>query len=91
MLGKRQERRRKSGTVVEYGYECSSYGKSGTSACTGYLLRERDVITVVVPIFRELVQTNLREHLKKVSTVNPLHSRIEGEIKAELAKIKEEQ
>ena len=35
----------------------------------------------------ELIQKNLRNHLKDSAKVNPLHSQLEGEIKAELAKV----
>jgi site-specific DNA recombinase len=87
MLGKRQERQRNSGTVVEYGYHCARYCRSGPSACAGYLLNEREVVRVVVPVLTELLQKNLREHLKKTSATNPLNAQMEGEIKAELAKV----
>ena len=87
MLGKRQVRERRSGPVVEYSYQCNRYNKSGPSACAGFILYERHVIELVRPIFVELLQQKLREHLQKTTTVNPLYTQMAGEIKAELAKI----
>ncbi len=87
MLGKRQVRQRSSGEVVEYSYHCARYSASGPSACRGYLLNEREVVSLVIPILTELLQVSLRSHLKQVSTVNPLNTQAEGEIRAELATV----
>lgn len=87
MLGKRQVRERSSGTVVEYGYQCNRYNKSGPNACAGYIVYERHVIPVILPMFVELLQRKLREHLQNTSTINPLYTHMAGEIKAELTKV----
>lgn len=87
MLGRRQVRHRTSGEVVEYTYQCVTYNKSGPGACVGYLLSEREIIPALIPVFAQLLQKNLRDHLKKTSATNPLNEQMEGEIRAELAKI----
>jgi len=86
MLGKRQQRERSSGPILEYSYQCNRYNKSGPSACAGYILYERHIIPTVLPIFVELLQDKLRRHLQNTSAVSPLQTQMSGEIKAELAK-----
>lgn len=87
MLGKRQERHRNSGLVIEYSYHCNRYTKSGPSACVGYIIREREAIEIALPLLTELIQKNLRGHLRDAAKVNSLHIQMEGEIRAELAKV----
>lgn len=87
MLGKRQVRNRNSGVVIEYTYCCNKYTESGPSVCPGYILREEQVIQIALPLLEELIQKNLRDHLRDQTKVNPLIARTEGEIKAGLAKV----
>lgn len=87
MLGKRQQRNRNSGLVIEYSYHCNRYTKSGPSACVGYIVREREAIEITLPLMTELIEKNLRDHLKDAAKVNSLHIQMEGEIRAELAKV----
>ena len=64
---------------------CTS--KAVRAGCKGYWMNEREVVKAVLPVLVELVQNNLREHLEAASKTDPLHVQMEGEIKAELAKI----
>jgi site-specific DNA recombinase len=87
MTGRRQVRPRKSGAVVEYVYTCAGYNAGGPHECPGYFINEREILRALLPALTELVHTNLREHLKDTSTANPLYAQMEGELKAELAKV----
>ncbi len=87
MGGKHQSLKKKTKTVERYSYSCSQYNHSGPQGCPGFWVNEREVINAVLPPFLELLQKNLREHLELASATNQLHTQIEGEIKAELAKV----
>ncbi len=87
MAGRKLAEKRKTKTVERFGYTCSRYNRSGPRACPGYWMNEREVVNAVLPILTELIQTNLRDHLMKSSSANPLQAQMEGEIKAELAKV----
>lgn len=87
MIAKRQVRNRTSGPVIEYSYHCDTYSKSGPSACPGYLLHEKAITPAILSVFADVLQKNIREHLQNTSAKNPLNEQIEGEIRAELAKI----
>ncbi len=69
------------------GYTCSLNAKSGPNACPGIWINEREVVNL--PVLAELIQKNLRGHLMSASNTNLLHSQVEGEIEAELAKIEQ--
>lgn len=90
MLGRRQQRNRNSGVVIEYTYQCNGYTKSGPSKCAGYLIPEEQVIRIVLPLMTELIQKNLRNHLKDSAKVSSLNVQLEGEIKAKLAQVTQE-
>jgi hypothetical protein len=78
----------KSGVVkkkARFSYNCARYTRSGE--CVGYWINERDVLAVVLPVITELIQKNLRELLISAAAIDPLHVQLEGEIKAELAKV----
>lgn len=85
MLGRRQVRNPNSRPVIEFTYQCNGYTKSGPSKCKGFLIPEEQVVRLVLPLLEELIQKNLRDHLKDSAKVNTLHTQIEGEIKANLA------
>lgn len=87
MAGKRQLRSFKSKETYRYSYQCAEYQRSGKAVCRGYWMNEREVINVVFPILTELIQKNLRDHLRAVSQTNTLNTKIEGEIKAKLAEV----
>ncbi len=87
MSAKRQIRVLRSKTVERFSYTCARYNRSGPSECPGYWINEREIINAVLPALTELIQHNLRKHLKAVSTTNPLNEQLEGEIKAELARV----
>jgi len=87
MPGKRQVHKQKTNVVEKLSYSCSRYQQSGPQACQGFWVNEREVIHTVVPVLLELVQKNLREHLEAASIADPLHTQMEGEIKAELVKV----
>ena len=42
---------------------------------------------VFLPVFTELLERNLRAYLRQASAANPLRVQLEGEIRAELAKV----
>lgn len=87
MNGKRQICKRKTKTVEKLSYSCSLYQQSGPRGCRGYWMNEREAVNAVMPVLIELVKNNLREHLEAASVKDPLHLQMEGEIKAELAKV----
>jgi hypothetical protein len=87
MSGKRELRILKSKQVERFSYSCSQYNHTGPHGCAGYWVNEREVINGVLPVFVELLQKNLREHLEAASATNTLHTQIEGEAKAELAQV----
>ena len=87
MNGKRQTIKQKTKTNIKLSYGCSRYQTSGPRDCKGYWMNEREAVNAVLPVLLELVQKNLREHLEAASQTNPLHVQMEGEIKAELAKV----
>lgn len=87
MSGKRQMRFLKSKKVPRYSYECAEYQRSGPTVCAGYWLPEREVMNIVVQVLTELIQENLRGHFARMSESNPVNESLEGEIKAEIAKI----
>lgn len=87
MSGKKVIRQLKIGTAERYSYSCARYSHSGPQGCIGYWVNEREVINAVLPVLLELLQKNLRDHLANASTTNPLHLQMEGELKAELAKV----
>lgn len=69
---------------TRFSYNCARYNRSGD--CAGYWINERDILTVVLPVLTELIQNNLRDLLIIAAAADPLHTQLEGEIKAELAK-----
>ncbi len=69
---------------TRFSYNCARYSRSGE--CEGYWINERDILTVVLPVLTELIQKNLRDLLVNAAAADPLHTQLEGEIKAELAK-----
>lgn len=69
---------------TRFSYNCARYSRSGD--CEGYWINERDILAVVLPVLTELIQKNLRGLLVNAAATNPLHTQLEGEIKAELAK-----
>lgn len=87
MSGKRQVRQQKTKTTERFSYSCSLYQQSGPQACKGFWVNEREVVNAVLPVLTELVQKNLREHLRAASETDPLHLQLEGELKAELTKV----
>lgn len=87
MSGKRQVSKQKTKEVEKLSYSCSRYQQSGPQACKGFWVNEREVINAVLPVLLELIQKNMREHLESASVTDPLHIKMEGELKAELAKI----
>lgn len=70
---------------TRFSYNCARYSRSGE--CEGYWLNERNILDVMLPIMTELIQKNLRDLLVSAATTDPLHLQVEGEIKAELAKV----
>lgn len=55
-----------------------------------HLIPEEQVVCLILPLMEELIQKNLRDHLKDSAQVNTLHTQMEGEIKANLAKANQE-
>lgn len=87
MAGKRQLRQQTTKVGERFSYSCARYSHSGPQECKGYWMNEREVVNAVVPVLLELLQKNLRDHLAAASTANPLHVQMEGELKAEVAKV----
>lgn len=86
--GQLQQQHPPHGKIVDRrSYNCSTYNKSGKSVCPGNWLPEREVVNAVLPVLTQLIQENLRAHLAQVATSDPLLASLEGEIKAELAKV----
>ncbi|MFN8472827.1 MAG: recombinase family protein [Anaerolineae bacterium] len=86
MTGKNQRRpTRPQGGY--YTYHCRAYARFGPRVCPGYFIPERCVTEVILPTLTELVQVNLRDYVSQAATSNPLTVALEGEVKAELARV----
>lgn len=87
MAGRKQFQKMKGFVKERFSYTCSRYNWSGTAECPGYWINERDVLAAMVPVLQEFFGVNLREHLTRAAAADPLHVKMEGEIKTELASI----
>lgn len=90
ITGRRLKEKKKGWVKERLGYTCGKYNRSGPRVCPGFWINEREVIHVMIPILKELINRNLRAHIQSGSSDSRLQDDLESEIKAELEKVSQE-